>query len=282
MHTSGSKRSGSRGDRPRRRTSRDVKASAKRVLVTGGGRGIGAAISSAFLDDGARVVIGHSTQANADRALSTFREAGAPPDAIYAVGADLSSAAGCRDLVEKTIALLGGVDILVNNAGLVGKVTRASIEQTTDELLDRVIDVNLKAPFRVSRNISPYLEAGSVIVNIGSVVGFSALDRASAYSVSKGGLEILTKTMALELGRRDIRVVGIAPGDIESPVDGADPQPTPATESAETQHASLLNRPGLPAEVAAVVLFASSDAASYITGTTIVVDGGMLAALGGG
>lgn len=248
----------------------------KCVLVTGGGTGIGAAISLAFLEEGARVMIGQSTQDNADHALARLRAAGVKADSVYGVGADLSSAAGCQALVDKAVAVLGQLDILVNNAGLVRAGARSTLEETTDELLDRIIDVNLKAPFRLVRNASKHLGPGAVIVNIGSTAGFRGLKRFAAYSISKAGLEMLTQAAALELGEHQIRVVGIAPGDIITPGAGADPAFTQAVDLPVAGHTSALGRPGGTAEVAAAVLFVSSDAASYVTGTTVVVDGGGL------
>ncbi len=248
----------------------------KCVLVTGGGTGIGAAISLAFLEEGARVMIGQSTQDNADHAVARLRAAGVKADSVYGVGADLSSAAGCKALVDKAVAVLGQLDILVNNAGLVGGGARSTLEETTDELLDRIIDVNLKAPFRLVRNASKHLRSGAVIVNIGSTAAFRALNRFAAYSISKAGVEMLTQAAALELGERQIRVVGIAPGDIVTPGADADPAFTPGMDLPVAGHTSALGRQGRAAEVAAAVLFASSDAASYVTGTTVVVDGGGL------
>lgn len=248
----------------------------QRVLVTGGGTGIGAAISSAFLTTGALVVIGQSTPERAERAIEGLREAWVSSDQIHGVGVDISTAKGCQQLVDQAVALLGHLDIVVNNAALSGTPVLVPFTDTGDELLDRVIDVNLKAPFRVARNALPYLSENAVILNIGSVGGFAAQDHAAAYCASKGGLEMLTKAMALELAPKGIRVVGVAPGDIAT---------TTSSEAARTRteanltarHRSPLGRRGHAEEIASVVLFASSPAASYVTGSTIVVDGGWLA-----
>ena len=247
--------------------------SARRVLVTGGGTGIGRAISTAFLEAGDSVVIAQSTEERARRAVGRFQTANPH---IYGVGADLSESSGCRVIVERAVELLEGLDIIVNNAALSGAPVLVPFEDTEDSLLDRIIEVNLKAPFRITRNAVPALAPGSVVINIGSVGGFSAQRHAAAYCAAKGGLELLTKAMALELADRRIRVVGVAPGDITTTRSNRAARARSDASLDQYTRTVPLQRRGTGAEVAATVLFAASDQASYITGTTIVVDGGWL------
>jgi NAD(P)-dependent dehydrogenase (short-subunit alcohol dehydrogenase family) len=253
---------------------------ARRVLVTGGGTGIGAGITRAFLEAGDRVVIGQSTPEGAARALARLREdvpAARAQGRLQALGVDLSGAGACRRLVEEAVGLLGGLDVVVNNAAISGAPALAPLAETNDELLDLLVEVNLKAPFRITRHAAAHLPRGGVVVNIGSVGGFAAQEHAAAYCIAKGGLELLTRAAALELAERGIRVVGVAPGDIAT--ERSDAAADRRVEAGISRYARVnpLGRQGTPAEVAAAVLFAASDGAGYVTGTTIVVDGGRLA-----
>ena len=183
------------------------------------------------------------------------------------------AAASCSEAV----GLLGGLDVLVNNAAVSGAPVLAPLVDTGDALLDRVVDVNLKAPFRLIRDAAAHLPRGGVVVNIGSVGGFAAQEHAAAYCITKGGLELLTRAAAIELAERGIRVVGVAPGDIATARSDAAAERRSETGLSRYARDSPLGRQGTPAEVAGTVLFAASDTAAYITGTTIVVDGGRLA-----
>ncbi len=254
-------------------------AARRRVLVTGGSSGIGRAIAAAFLATGDHVVIGHSSRTRGSTAVGLLRRgvpAAREPCRLEAIGADLASADGCRRLIEGTLAALGGLDVLVNNAAATGAPVLAPLLETSDALLDHVVDVNLKAPFRLIRDAAPHLRPAGVIVNVGSVGGFAAQEHASAYCASKGGLELLTRAAALELADLGIRVVGVAPGDIATRRSAA--AASRRTEAGLTRYArrTPLGRRGTGDDVAAAVLFAASDDAGFITGTTIVVDGGFL------
>jgi NAD(P)-dependent dehydrogenase (short-subunit alcohol dehydrogenase family) len=247
---------------------------AQRVLVTGGGRGIGRAISAAFLAAGSRVVIGQETERDARRAAVRL---GAATTQLHAVGADLADAAACGRLVDRAVEFLGGLDVVVNNAAMTGAPVLREFERTDDDLLDRIVEVNLKAPFRVARSAVPHLIPGSAIINISSVGGFVAQKHATAYCATKGGLELMTKGMALDLAERGIRVVGIAPGDIATPASDRAARSRSAQSLDSYQRVVPLQKRGTGADVAGAVLFAASDRAAYITGTTIIVDGGWLA-----
>jgi 3-oxoacyl-[acyl-carrier protein] reductase len=244
------------------------------AIVTGGGTGIGAAVTSALGDRGASVVICHETQAVADACAQAL---GRPE--VLAIGADLRTAEGCNQLVGLTVSKYGRVDVLVNNAGITGKPALAPFLDEPDEHLDLVIDVNLKAVFRCGRNAARWMTktGRGVIINIASVNAFAASPDTAAYMAAKAGVVGLTKAMALELAPRGIRVIAIAPGNIDVG--------KPEYRSADTVQEGLawwsaptipLGRRGRPADIASLAAFLCSDEASYITGQTIIVDGGML------
>jgi NAD(P)-dependent dehydrogenase (short-subunit alcohol dehydrogenase family) len=248
---------------------------ARRALVTGGGTGIGAAVSAALAKGGDEVVIIQSTLEKAETAARAL--SGKGQGRIVGFGADLGTADGCAEAVRFAIETLGGIDILVNNAAITGPSALAPFLDTDDDHLDQMVEVNLKSVFRCSRmaarDMAP--RGTGVIVTITSVGAYAAQSQAAAYSATKAGTVGLTRAMGLELAPYGIRAVAVAPGDI----DVGPPQPatrvTPPRDP-RWQRATPLGRRGSPEEVADTVLFLCSDAASFITGTTVVVDGGWL------
>lgn len=249
------------------------------VLVTGGGTGIGAGISTLFARRGASVIICQPTHEEAqDCAASLFLQ---EQVAVEAIGSDLSSADGCRRLIDTCVQRHSRIDVLVNNAAITGPPAVGDFFEFPDTQLDAIVDVNLKAPFRCSRHAAQHMrrQGSGVIVNIASVGAYAAQHRATAYVASKAGVTGLTRGMAFELAPHGIRVVAVAPGDIdlEPASDGALGNPYDLQSREWWTRRAVLGRRGSPRDVALAIAFLASDEASYITGETLLVDGGWLA-----
>jgi 3-oxoacyl-[acyl-carrier protein] reductase len=238
------------------------------ALVTGGSRGIGAAISAELASAGARVAVNYVRDAgSAEGVCAGIGEAGG---SAQPVRGDVSSAAGARALVEAVESHVGPIQILVNNAG----ITRDNlIMKLGQEDWDRVIDTNLGGAFFTCQAVSrPMLKRRSgAIVNISSIVGVHGNAGQTNYAASKAGLIGLTKSLAKELGGRGIRVNAVAPGYIETAL--TDVLPEAAREGILSQ--TPLRRLGSADDVARAVRFLVSDAAGFITGDVLAVDGGL-------
>ncbi|MFN0153156.1 MAG: glucose 1-dehydrogenase [Gaiella sp.] len=250
----------------------------KNVLVTGGTSGIGQAIAVRFAEHGANVAInylrrpeeGAETEEQVHSCLRKVQQEGVR-DVL--VGADVSDEEQVAGMVAETIERLGGIDVLVNNAGI--QISRPSHELTSDEF-DRVIGVNLRGAFLCAREaIKHFLAEGKpgAIVNISSVHQEIPKPNYLGYSVSKGGMRNLTRTLALEYAAQGVRVNAIGPGATVTPINRAwieDP-----VKSAQVTSHIPMPRAGTADEMAGVVCFLASDDAAYITGQTIYVDGGL-------
>jgi glucose 1-dehydrogenase len=250
----------------------------KNVLVTGGTSGIGQAIAVRFAEHGANVAINYlrtpeeaaETEEQVQDCVAKVRQVGVR-DVL--VGADVSNEDEVRRMVGEAAAQLGGIDVLVNNAGI--QISRPSEELSSADF-DKVLAVNLRGAFLCAREaIRHFLaedKSGS-IVNISSVHQLIPKPSYLGYSVSKGGMMNLTRTLALEFAGRGIRVNGIGPGATVTPINRAWVD-DPVKAEMVTSHIPI-PRPGEADEMAGVVAFLASDDAAYITGQTIFVDGGL-------
>jgi 3-oxoacyl-[acyl-carrier protein] reductase len=244
----------------------------KVALVTGASSGIGRATAEALALAGASVAINyHRNEAGAEEARAQIVEAGGRAVIIQA---DVTRAADVRALVGRATGELGPVDILVNNAGSL--VERLRILELTEERWDEVINLNLKSAFLCSQAVAASMmerKAGAII-NVSSIAGRNGGALGSIhYSTAKGGLITMTKGFAKELAPYNVRVNAVSPGVIDTPFH--EQFSTPETMKAYVGGIPL-GRVGAPAEVAKVILFLASDAAGYISGETIEINGGML------
>lgn len=240
----------------------------RRALITGGSRGIGFAIAEAFVAHGATVAIAARTAAEVGESAAKLTQAGRPAHGIVA---DLESAAGARRLLDDATAAMGGLEILVNNAGK-SQGGKPAVD-VTDELFDEILNLNLRTPFILCREVGRrWIEEGvkGRIINVSSLAGTRGFASGSVYSASKGGLELLTKSLGTEWAKHGIIVNSIAPGwvrtKLTSRVFG---QPY---EEFILNH-SPMGRWGAPEEISGIAVYLASDAASFTTGSTFVVDG---------
>jgi 3-oxoacyl-[acyl-carrier protein] reductase len=240
----------------------------KVALVTGGSRGIGAAIAKRLAADGANVAITYTK--GADAAASVVKEIERTGRNAIAIQADAADAHAVEAAVEKTVATFGGLDVLVNNAGT---AIPKRFEETTLEELDRLIDINVRGVFIATQAALKHMKSGGRIISIGSAVGERAVTPGLVpYSATKGAVKMFTQGLSREVGSRGITVNNVQPGPIDTDTN-------PATgEWAIPQRAfTALDRYGHVDEVAALVAFVAGPESSYITGANLNVDGGMSA-----
>lgn len=242
-----------------------TKLTNKVALVTGGSRGIGAAIAKRLAADGAKVAITYTK--GADAAALVVKEIEAAGGKAIAVQADAGDATAVKAAVEKTVATFKQLDILVNNAGT---GFPKSFEETTIEEFDRVFDVNVKGVFIATQSALKHMKSGGRIIMIGSCVGERQLTPGLvAYSATKGAIRMLTQGLSREVGARGITVNNVQPGPIDT-----DLNPASSDWAAPQKAFTALNRYGTVDEVAALVSFLSGPEAAYITGSNLTVDGG--------
>ena len=241
------------------------KLEGKIALITGGSRGIGAAIAKRLAADGAKVAITYSKGADAAEAVvKEIEREGAKAIAIQADAADSNAV---KAAVDKTVTTLGGLDILVNNAGTAVPKT---FEETTLEELNRLIDINVRGVFVATQAALRHLKNGGRIITIGSCVGERVMTPGLVpYSATKGAVKMFAQGLSREVGARGITVNNVQPGPIDT-----DLNPASGEWSVPQKAATALNRYGTVDEVASLVAFIAGPESSYITGANLTVDGG--------
>ena len=250
----------------------------KVALVTGGSSGIGRATAILFAREGSSVVIADLLEEAGRSVAAEINGAGGV--AIFE-SADVTRAADCRRVVERTIRNFGKIDILFNNAGI---MRRATVLELSEEEWDRVMAVNVKSVYLLSRQVITHMQnrGGGSIINTASGWGLTGGAKAAVYCASKGAVVLLTKAMAVDHGPQNIRVNCICPGDTDTAMLRGEAVQVGAQEKLFMADAAKrpLGRVGTPEEIAQAALYLASDASSFVTGTALVVDGGGLAGSG--
>jgi 3-oxoacyl-[acyl-carrier protein] reductase len=241
------------------------KLGGKIALVTGGSRGIGAAIAKRLAADGANIAITYTK--GADAAASVVKEIERAGRKAIAIQADSTDAGAVGAAVEKTVATFGQLDVLVNNAGTAIPKT---FEETTLEEMDRMIDINFRGAMVATQAALKHMKSGGRIIMIGSCVGERVMTPGLvAYSATKGAVKMFSQGLSREVGSRGITVNNVQPGPIDT-----DLNPAAGDWAVPQKAATALGRYGHVDEVAALVAFVAGPESSYITGANLTVDGG--------
>jgi NAD(P)-dependent dehydrogenase (short-subunit alcohol dehydrogenase family) len=243
----------------------------KVAIVTGASSGIGHATAVALARAGALVA---AVGRNADALERTIAECRHDGGTAMAIATDLTAAAGPDEIVRHTVARFGSVDIVVNAAGIIAMGTA---DDTADELWDRVMDLNVRAPFRLMRAAFPHLkERQGSVVNVSSVNGQRVFPNLAAYNTSKAALDQLTRCAAIDWAPHGVRVNAVNPGVTVTNLHRRSGMAEDAYAAflARSKETHPLGRPGQPEEIAALILFLASDQAGWVTGETIAIDGG--------
>ena len=247
----------------------------KRAIVTGAASGIGRATAELFGAEGADVIIVDVDAAGGEAVAARIRARGG--HARFQPG-DVTLSADCLAAVQTAVDTFGGLDILCNNAGI---IRRADVVDTTEEEWARVMAVNVTSVFLMSKHAIPVMAAGGggAIVNTGSGWGLKGGDRAASYCASKGAVVNLTRAMAIDHGPQGIRVNCVCPGDTDTGMLREEARQLGASEASFLADAAArpLARIGAPEDIARAMLYLTSDASAWVTGATLVVDGGGLA-----
>lgn len=252
-----------------------MRLAGKVAIVTGGGSGIGRATALLFAQEGARVVVADYAPEGGQETVRMIQQHGG--EALF-VESDVSNAEDMRRLVQTTVDAYGRIDILVNNAAV---TIPASVVDATEEVWDKTMDIDLKGVFLLSKYAIPYLinGGGGSVINMASMCGLVASPNQAPYSAAKGGVVALTRQMAIDYARYNIRVNGIAPSEVRTPMflGFINRAPDPEKKMQELVARIPLGRVAEPEEIARAALFLASDESSYITGVTLPVDGGLTA-----
>jgi NAD(P)-dependent dehydrogenase (short-subunit alcohol dehydrogenase family) len=250
----------------------DGRLAGKVALVTGGGSGIGRAVSVRLAEEGAEVVVSSRTAEHVEETSAEVEKATGRVPLSFPL--DLGDRAVVDEVVGEVVGRFGRIDVLSNNAGI-ELPHGPSVVDTTDDEWEELFRVNMTGIFWACRATIPSMPSGGSIVNMASINSFIAWENDAAYTATKGALMQFTRALALELAPRGIRANCVCPGVIDTPltdlfVDAAD---DPEALRAEYAAVSAFNRLGTPREVANCVLFLASDEASFVTGSALVVDG---------
>ena len=247
----------------------------KVAIVTGGNAGIGEAVAKRFAEEGAAVVITGRRQAELDRVMSGIRHNNGKG---LAVAGSVTDELHVRDVMQRTLDSFGRIDILINNAGIGDFGKR--IHETEDATWATLLDVNLTGVFRMTRAVVPQMlkQGRGAIVNISSVASLVGIPGAPAYAASKGGVDALTRALAIDYAKDGIRCNIVNPGLIDTPM-AAPLMANPDMLQPILNHYAL-RRPGTSEEVANMVLYLASDEAGWVTGGTFTIDGGMTVSKG--
>jgi len=242
----------------------------KVAIVTGARRGIGQGIALALASEKCNVVVSDIDQKDCEKVVEELEKLSVKASAIKC---DVSNKSEVENLFKQTIKEFGQLDILVNNAGIFPFVPFSEMKESD---WDKVININLKSVFLCSKEAAKIMAEGGRIVNISSVASFIGFEGLVHYCASKGGINSMIRALALELAPKHITVNAVAPGAIDTPGASNPDQPRTAAEETRKQTIKMipLARMGLPQDIANAVVFLASDKASYITGQTIIVDGG--------
>ena len=244
----------------------------KVALISGGARGMGAVEAKLFAGEGARVVIGDVLDDEGRKTEAQINEIGG--ECLF-VHLDVTSESSWEQAVAATVARFGKLDILVNNAGI---FRTEGVEETSGELWDQVMEINAKGVFLGTKLAIPEMRkaGGGSIVNISSVAGLTGGTGSAAYRASKGAVRLFTKSTAIQYAKEDIRANSVHPGIIETPMTAPNLM---ANQERRDRSAARhpLGRVGQPEDVAYGVLFLASDESSFMTGSELVIDGGLTA-----
>ncbi len=243
------------------------KLTGKRALITGGDSGIGRAVAIAYAMEGADVAVLYNE--NTEDAEQTRAMVEAKGRRCELIKSDVRDRAACFAAVEHTVETLGGLNILVNNAHF--QMAQKRFEDLTEEQLRRSFDTNVLGYIFMAQAALPHLSEGDAIINTGSIVGLTGLAILIDYTATKGAVHAFTKSLALNLGERGIRVNAVVPGPVWTP---NIPATMPPEEIENFGHEVALKRPGQPEELAPVYVFLASEDSSFVTGALYEVTGG--------
>ncbi|MGI4751111.1 MAG: SDR family oxidoreductase [Janthinobacterium lividum] len=247
------------------------KLKGKTALITGADSGIGRAVAIAFAMEGAEIAILYNE--NDSDAAETKRLVEIKGGKCLVIKSDVRQKQNCTDAVEKTVAEYGKLNILVNNAAF--QEVQTKLEDISEEQLRRTFETNIFGYFFMAQAALKYLKTGDSIVNTGSIVGMTGLESLIDYSSTKGAIHSFTKSLALQLGEKNIRVNAVIPGPVWTP---NIPGTMPKDEVAKFGHEVALARPGQPEELAPAYVFLASSDGSFMTGSLVEVTGGRLSA----